>query len=90
MLAQSKSHSPEVIKILKDWILLHLENPYASKEVKIMLAKSAGLNIQQVNTWLKHTRRSIWFRNRVKERYSQESKSKDIPIYVRNLLKNIE
>lgn len=35
-------------KILKEWFCTHLDDPYPSKEEKIMLASKTNLNIRQV------------------------------------------
>ncbi|KIW12225.1 hypothetical protein PV08_09501 [Exophiala spinifera] len=48
--------SPRQIKILHDWLVKHLDCPYASAETAADLSASTGLTIQQVRDWLSRTR----------------------------------
>lgn len=83
-----KYHLPETIKILKDWILTNIENPYPSKQVKKDLAESTGLSIEQVNTWFKHTRRKKWFLYTIKDHHqSRDLELNEVPVKVKNLIK---
>ena len=86
--SKSNTLHPKAVKFLKKWIVTNLDNPYASKKVKEQLAVSTGLDVEQINNWLKHTRRTEWFRNMSRERYDLNISNKEnIPILVRNLNK---
>ena len=45
------------IKILKDWMDQHRDNPYPTEDEKQELKLRTGLNITQVSNWLANTRR---------------------------------
>lgn len=45
------------VKILKDWLISHLDHPYPTDEEKERLADSTGLNINQISNWMANTRR---------------------------------
>ena len=47
----------EAVKILKDWMLLHIDNPYPTEEEKDFLKKQTGLSIGQISNWMANTRR---------------------------------
>lgn len=49
--------SRSAIKILKDWMDQHRDNPYPTDEEKQELKLRTGLNITQVSNWLANTRR---------------------------------
>ena len=44
-------------KVLREWLLQHLTNPYPSDSQKMQLACETGLTIAQVNTWFVNARR---------------------------------
>ena len=44
-------------KVLKEWLVQHLTNPYPSDSQKMQLASETGLTIAQVNTWFVNARR---------------------------------
>ena len=44
-------------KVLKEWLVQHLTNPYPSDSQKMQLAGETGLTITQVNTWFVNARR---------------------------------
>lgn len=80
-------HPPEAVKILKEWIMENLNNPYPKKQVKMELVEKTGLDIKKVNDWFKGTRRTVWYRRKIIEQYStQELYSGEIPKYVKKLL----
>jgi hypothetical protein len=45
------------VKILKDWMLLHIDHPYPTEEDKEMLKQQTGLSIAQISNWMANTRR---------------------------------
>ncbi|KAF2704399.1 hypothetical protein K504DRAFT_461160 [Pleomassaria siparia CBS 279.74] len=45
------------IKILKDWIVAHIDHPYPTDEQKETLKAQTGLNISQISNWMANTRR---------------------------------
>jgi hypothetical protein len=49
---------PQVaIKILKNWMMQHIDHPYPTEEDKELLAQQTGLNIGQISNWMANTRR---------------------------------
>ena len=50
-------YSKAVRKILREWLVQHLTNPYPSDSQKMHLAGETGLTIAQVNTWFVNARR---------------------------------
>lgn len=44
-------------KILKDWIVQHIDHPYPSDEEKEALKEQTGLSIGQICNWMANTRR---------------------------------
>ncbi len=49
--------------ILKQWVLLNIDNPYASFETKCKLARVTNLSVVQVTDWLTNTRKKKWFKS---------------------------
>lgn len=45
------------VKILKDWMLAHIDHPYPTDEDKEMLKQETGLSIGQISNWMANTRR---------------------------------
>ncbi|KAJ4295120.1 hypothetical protein N0V90_007130 [Kalmusia sp. IMI 367209] len=45
------------VKILKDWMIAHIDHPYPSEEQKEMLAQQTGLTLSQISNWMANTRR---------------------------------
>lgn len=45
------------IKILKDWMLQHIDHPYPTDEEKEILKQQTGLSIGQLSNWMANTRR---------------------------------
>ncbi|KAF1952463.1 hypothetical protein CC80DRAFT_495268 [Byssothecium circinans] len=45
------------VKILKDWLIEHIDRPYPTEEEKEMLKEQTGLSINQISTWMANTRR---------------------------------
>jgi hypothetical protein len=58
-----KKYLPEnSVKILKQWLLLNIDNPYASYQTKCKLAKLTNLSVIQVEDWLLNSRKRKWFK----------------------------
>lgn len=49
--------SRAAVKVLKDWIESHQDNPYPSEDEKAELGRLTGLRYGQINTWLANARR---------------------------------
>jgi hypothetical protein len=45
------------IKILKDWLVVHIDHPYPTEEEKELLKEQTGLTISQISNWMANTRR---------------------------------
>ena len=45
------------LKVLKEWMIMHIDNPYPTEEEKEMLSQETGLNLGQVSNWMANTRR---------------------------------
>jgi hypothetical protein len=45
------------VKILKDWMLQHIDHPYPTDEEKETLTQQTGLSIGQISNWMANTRR---------------------------------
>lgn len=45
------------IKVLKDWMLQHIDHPYPTEEEKDVLKQQTGLTIGQISNWMANTRR---------------------------------
>ncbi|CAI6324712.1 unnamed protein product [Periconia digitata] len=45
------------VKILKDWLISHLDHPYPTEEEKEQLRDQTGLSINQISNWMANTRR---------------------------------
>jgi hypothetical protein len=45
------------VKILKDWMLEHIDNPYPTEEEKESLKMETGLTVGQISNWMANTRR---------------------------------
>ena len=50
-------YSKAVLKVLKEWLHKHLNNPYPSDAEKLHLANKTGLTVLQVNKWFYNARR---------------------------------
>ena len=77
-------------RILKNWILMNVDNPYATLKVKFDLAKETSLTCVQVENWLKYTRKTRWFRKLLlEESKKNESVCKQTSIFTKKLLSKI-
>lgn len=60
-MADDKKSNPRfsraAVKVLKDWIGSHQENPYPTEDEKADLGRLTGLRYGQINTWLANARR---------------------------------
>lgn len=45
------------VKILKDWMLAHIDHPYPTDEEKELLKQQTGLSLGQISGWMANTRR---------------------------------
>jgi hypothetical protein len=45
------------VRILKDWMLQHIDHPYPTDEDKEMLKEQTGLSVGQISNWMANTRR---------------------------------
>lgn len=45
------------VKILKDWMIEHIDHPYPTDEDKEALKARTGLTISQISNWMANTRR---------------------------------
>lgn len=45
------------VKILKDWMIEHVDHPYPTDKDKEMLKQQTGLSIGQISNWMANTRR---------------------------------
>lgn len=45
------------VKVLKDWMIAHIDHPYPTDEEKEMLKLETGLTISQISNWMANTRR---------------------------------
>jgi hypothetical protein len=45
------------VKVLKDWMVVHIEHPYPTDEEKEILKQQTGLSISQISNWMANTRR---------------------------------
>lgn len=45
------------VKILKDWLIEHIDHPYPSEEEKEALKVETGLSVGQISNWMANTRR---------------------------------
>ncbi|KAI8055680.1 hypothetical protein BDF22DRAFT_740975 [Syncephalis plumigaleata] len=50
-------HSPHVIRILRSWLMQHLDNPYPNPDEKVMLRVKTGMTATQLNDWFTNARR---------------------------------
>ena len=48
-----------VIKILKDWLVEHIDHPYPTEEEKGILSVQTGLSLNQISNWFINARRRI-------------------------------
>ncbi|OAG12039.1 uncharacterized protein CC84DRAFT_1159426 [Paraphaeosphaeria sporulosa] len=44
-------------KILKDWMIAHIDHPYPTEEEKEALGQQTGLSLGQISNWMANTRR---------------------------------
>lgn len=58
--------TPEIKRMLKEWLIRRRENPYPSREEKKELAVEAGLTYTQICNWFANWRRKL--KNSSKER----------------------
>jgi len=47
--------------ILRDWLLMNLEKPYATRKQRIFLAELTNLTPKQVQNWFLGSRKRKWF-----------------------------
>ncbi|KAF2642641.1 hypothetical protein P280DRAFT_423491 [Massarina eburnea CBS 473.64] len=45
------------VKILKDWLIEHIDHPYPTEDDKEMLKDQTGLSLSQISNWMANTRR---------------------------------
>jgi hypothetical protein len=45
------------VKVLKDWMLLHIDHPYPTDDEKETLKQQTGLSLGQISNWMANTRR---------------------------------
>ncbi|CAE7178690.1 hypothetical protein P3342_002159 [Pyrenophora teres f. teres] len=45
------------VKVLKDWMLMHIDHPYPTEEEKETLQQQTGLSTSQISNWMANTRR---------------------------------
>lgn len=45
------------VKILKDWMIQHIDHPYPNDEEKEALKAQTGLTVNQISNWMANTRR---------------------------------
>ncbi|KAI4677181.1 uncharacterized protein J4E88_006988 [Alternaria novae-zelandiae] len=45
------------VKVLKDWMLMHIDHPYPTDEEKETLKQETGLSVGQISNWMANTRR---------------------------------
>jgi hypothetical protein len=45
------------VKVLKDWMLVHIDHPYPTDEEKETLKQQTGLSVGQIANWMANTRR---------------------------------
>lgn len=45
------------VKVLKDWMIQHIDHPYPTDEDKELLKSQTGLTISQISNWMANTRR---------------------------------
>jgi hypothetical protein len=45
------------VKVLKDWMIAHIDHPYPSEEEKEALGQQTGLSLSQISNWMANTRR---------------------------------
>lgn len=75
--AKGKHKLPkEARQVLKSWFIEHIEDPYPSAEEKERLAKDAGINLKQVNTWFINKRGNSIRRLSQPEKFTQEIRKK--------------
>jgi hypothetical protein len=55
-----RRYPKQVRKVLQDWLRVHFENPYPTKHEKEILAREAGITVDQVTQWFTNARRRIW------------------------------
>ncbi|KAF9741410.1 hypothetical protein PMIN06_006351 [Paraphaeosphaeria minitans] len=46
-----------VTKILKNWMIAHIDHPYPTEEEKEALGQQTGLSLSQISNWMANTRR---------------------------------
>lgn len=45
------------VKLLKDWMIAHIDHPYPTEEEKEALAQQTNLSLNQISNWMANTRR---------------------------------
>jgi hypothetical protein len=45
------------VKVLKDWMLAHIDHPYPTDEEKEILGRETDLSVGQISNWMANTRR---------------------------------
>ncbi|XP_037068703.1 homeobox protein Mohawk-like [Pollicipes pollicipes] len=48
-----------MVRPLKQWLVRHRHNPYPSREEKLQLGETSGMNLGQVSTWFANARRRL-------------------------------
>lgn len=79
--ALSESHNNHKLpkfaaKILKLWFNEHIENPYPSKEEKVMLASKTNLTLRQINNWFVNQRGRKGRANKSKKKFINQIKNR--------------
>jgi hypothetical protein len=54
--AKNVHRSPDVNKVLMDWLMYHLKKPYPTPQEKQQLADATKLTVQEVTTWMGNKR----------------------------------
>ena len=57
---EDKLFKEDQVKILNDWLIANVKNPYASYEVKKELSVKTNLSIKQIKQWLVNHRRKLY------------------------------
>ena len=72
-IGKKKSDFPnKARKLLKNWFIVHAQDPYPSHEEKIRLAREGGISMKQLENWLTNTRGRIWKKMQDEPRFDSE------------------
>jgi hypothetical protein len=62
--------------MLKEWFCDHIDDPYPTKEEKIMLASKTNLSLRQITNWFVNHRGRKWKEKKRRKKFSSQVKSK--------------